>query len=237
MSGQTGTSRSGSSGRILVTPRGSLSPTLAGGLVEGRPRRAPRRLRLASTELDLHLRVYRRRASAARCPCHPPAATAFPSRAKDPGERPPEVAVLIGEVPLSVRPAGDGGARRRGRTVSGRARCGAAGQSRCGCVGPRPGPRPHPHGELGTRGPDPPGRPKPRPGDHAHSGTDARPRAAERNLPTWRNQPRTLTRPSKRFAATGPVEQCWPRLDSAGDKAPPRPSPSAQRPRGAASAA
>ena len=82
--------------------------------------------------------------------------------------------------------------------------------------------RPHPDGKPGARGPDSPGRPKPRPGDPAHPRPDARPRAAERKVPSWPNRPRILTRPSKALLQQrAQYEQWLARLDSAGDKAPP----------------
>ena len=91
--------------RLLVTPRGLLKSDLApSDLVEvgldGAHLGGSRR---ASTELDLHLRVYRRRRDCgAVVHAHPPAATAFAVAGEGiPGNVLPEVAVLMGDVPLA----------------------------------------------------------------------------------------------------------------------------------------
>ncbi len=90
--------------RILVTPRGLLKSDLAPeDLVEvGLDGTRLGGSRLASTELDLHLRVYRRRADCgAVVHAHPPTATGLAVAGE--GIRAdvlPEVAVLLGEVPL-----------------------------------------------------------------------------------------------------------------------------------------
>jgi L-fuculose-phosphate aldolase len=90
--------------RVLVTPRGLLKSDLApedlvgvgsdGSHLGGS--------RLASTELDLHLRVYRRRPDCgAVVHAHPPAATGFAVAGEGiPADVLPEVAVLVGHVPL-----------------------------------------------------------------------------------------------------------------------------------------
>jgi L-fuculose-phosphate aldolase len=91
-------------GRLLVTPRGlpkaDLAPEdlvevdLDGGHLAGS--------RQATTELDLHLRVYRRRRDCgAVVHAHPPAATAFAVAGEGiPADVLPEVALLLGEVPV-----------------------------------------------------------------------------------------------------------------------------------------
>jgi L-fuculose-phosphate aldolase len=58
--------------------------------------------RQATTELDLHLRVYRRRPECgAVVHTHPPAATAFAAAGEQiPGDVLPEVALLMGDVPV-----------------------------------------------------------------------------------------------------------------------------------------
>lgn len=91
--------------RILVTPRGlpksDLAPTdLVEVGLDGTPRGGSR---LASTELDLHLRVYRRRRDCgAVVHAHPPTATAFAVAGEGiPADVLPEVAVLMGAVPLA----------------------------------------------------------------------------------------------------------------------------------------
>jgi L-fuculose-phosphate aldolase len=90
--------------RLLVTPRGLLKSDLAledivevgldGGHLGGS--------RQATTELDLHLRVYRRRPDCgAVVHAHPPTATAFAVAGEGiPADVLPEVAVLTGEVPV-----------------------------------------------------------------------------------------------------------------------------------------
>jgi L-fuculose-phosphate aldolase len=90
--------------RILVTPRGVLKAELrAGDLVEvtlaGKRRKG---LRDATTELDLHLRVYRSRPDCgAVVHAHPPVATAFAVAGEPiPGDVLPEVILLMGEVPV-----------------------------------------------------------------------------------------------------------------------------------------
>ncbi len=90
--------------RILVTPRGVLKAELRpADLVEvtlGGTRR--RGLREATTELDLHLRVYRRRPECrAVVHAHPPVATAFAVVGEPiPGDVLPEVILLMGDVPV-----------------------------------------------------------------------------------------------------------------------------------------
>jgi L-fuculose-phosphate aldolase len=93
-----------SAGRLLVTPRGLLKSELTPEDIvevdlEGRHLGGSR---MASTELDLHLRVYRRRPDCgAVVHAHPPMATAFAVVGEGiPGNVLPEVAVLMGEVPL-----------------------------------------------------------------------------------------------------------------------------------------
>ncbi len=91
-------------GRILVTPRGLPKADLATeDLVdvdlEGRHLAGSQK---ASTELDLHLRVYRAREDCgAVVHAHPPTATAFAVAGEGiPADVLPEVAVLLGEVPV-----------------------------------------------------------------------------------------------------------------------------------------
>jgi L-fuculose-phosphate aldolase len=91
-------------GRLLVTPSGLLKCDLASGdLVEvdlgGGRRRGSRR---ASSELDLHLRVYRRRPDCgAVVHAHPPAATAFAVAGQAlPDDVLPELILYLGSVPL-----------------------------------------------------------------------------------------------------------------------------------------
>jgi L-fuculose-phosphate aldolase len=90
--------------RILVTPRGALKAELRpADLVEVTLAGARRRgLRQASTELDLHLRVYRRRPDCgAVVHAHPPTATGFAVAGEPiPGDVLPEVVLLMGEVPI-----------------------------------------------------------------------------------------------------------------------------------------
>ncbi|MFL5518438.1 MAG: class II aldolase/adducin family protein [Gemmatimonadales bacterium] len=91
-------------GRLLVTPRGCLKCDLRpDDLVVVDPE--GRRLdgsREATTELDLHLRVYRRRPDCgAVVHAHPPAATGFAVAGEGiPGDVLPEITLLMGEVPL-----------------------------------------------------------------------------------------------------------------------------------------
>ncbi len=92
------------SDRVLVTPRGLAKSDLApedlvevdldGAHVSGS--------RQATTELDLHLRVYRRRReSGAVVHAHPPTATAFAVAGEGiPADVLPEIALLMGEVPV-----------------------------------------------------------------------------------------------------------------------------------------
>ena len=91
-------------GRLLVTPRGLAKSDLAPeDLVDvdldGRHLGGSRQ---ASTELDLHLRVYRRRPDCgAVVHAHPPTATAFAVAGEGiPANVLPEVAVLMGDVPV-----------------------------------------------------------------------------------------------------------------------------------------
>jgi L-fuculose-phosphate aldolase len=90
--------------RVLVTPRGLLKSDLAPeDLVEvGLDGSHLGGSRLASTELDLHLRVYRRRGDCgAVVHAHPPAATGFAVAGEGiPADVLPEVALLMGHVPL-----------------------------------------------------------------------------------------------------------------------------------------
>lgn len=90
--------------RLLVTPRGLPKSDLApDDLVEvdldGAHLGGSRQ---ATTELDLHLRVYRRRRDCgAVVHAHPPAATAFAVAGEGiPADVLPEIAVLMGEVPV-----------------------------------------------------------------------------------------------------------------------------------------
>ena len=90
-------------GRVLVTPRGVLKSELRlEDLVEvdlaGSRRKG---FREATTELDLHLRVYRRRDDCgAVIHAHPPTATGFAVAGQGlPGDVLPEIALLMGEVP------------------------------------------------------------------------------------------------------------------------------------------
>ncbi|HEX5387583.1 MAG TPA: class II aldolase/adducin family protein [Gemmatimonadales bacterium] len=98
--------------RILVTPRGCLKAELeASDLVEvtlaGAPVGSPAgprrpRFRRPSSELDLHLRVYRQSEECgAVVHAHPPVATAFAVAGEPiPGDVLAEVALLMGEVPV-----------------------------------------------------------------------------------------------------------------------------------------
>ena len=90
--------------RLLVTPRGCLKNELGpDDLVEvdldGRRLGGSRE---ATTELDLHLRVYRRRPDCgAVVHAHPPAATGFAVAGEGiPGDVLPEITLLMGEVPV-----------------------------------------------------------------------------------------------------------------------------------------
>jgi len=90
--------------RLLVTPRGLPKPDLTPeDLVEvdleGRHLAGSRK---ATTELDLHLRVYRvREDCGAVVHAHPPRATAFAVAGEGiPANVLPEVAVLMGDVPV-----------------------------------------------------------------------------------------------------------------------------------------
>jgi L-fuculose-phosphate aldolase len=90
--------------RILVTPRGLLKAELQpDDLVEvGLDGSARGGSRQPTTELDLHLRVYRRRADCgAVVHAHPPAATGFAVAGEEiPGDVLPEITLLMGRVPL-----------------------------------------------------------------------------------------------------------------------------------------
>lgn len=90
--------------RLLVTPRGALKGDLEpGDLVEVNLRGTRTGgSHEATTELDLHLRVYRRRPDCgAVVHAHPPAATAFAVAGEGiPGDVLPEITLLMGEVPL-----------------------------------------------------------------------------------------------------------------------------------------
>lgn len=90
--------------RLLVTPRGLLKSDLAPeDIVEvGLDGSHLGGSRQATTELDLHLRVYRRRRDCgAVVHAHPPTATAFAvAGERIPADVLPEIAVLTGEVPL-----------------------------------------------------------------------------------------------------------------------------------------
>ncbi len=90
--------------RVLVTPHGVLKCDLEPeDLVvvdlEGRPVDGCRQ---ATSELDLHLRVYRRRPDCgAVVHAHPPTATAFAVAGEAiPGDVLPEITLLMGEVPV-----------------------------------------------------------------------------------------------------------------------------------------
>jgi L-fuculose-phosphate aldolase len=91
-------------GGILVTPRGRLKSELEpADMVEvdldGRHRDGCRE---ATTELDLHLRVYRRRPDCgAVVHAHPPSATAFAVAGEAiPEDVLPEITLLMGDVPV-----------------------------------------------------------------------------------------------------------------------------------------
>jgi L-fuculose-phosphate aldolase len=92
------------SGRILVTPRGMLKGELDPAdlvqvALDGRHADGSRQ---ATTELDLHLRVYRHRPDCgAVVHAHPPVATAFAVAGEAiPGDVLPEITLLMGEVPV-----------------------------------------------------------------------------------------------------------------------------------------
>jgi len=89
--------------RLLVTPRGLLKcelrpDDLVAVDLAGNQRKGSRQ---ASSELDLHLRVYRQRKDCgAVVHAHPPAATAFAVAGEGlPGDVLPEIVLLLGEVP------------------------------------------------------------------------------------------------------------------------------------------
>jgi L-fuculose-phosphate aldolase len=91
--------------RVLVTPRGRLKCELEpADIVEvdldGRHRDGCRE---ATTELDLHLRVYRRRPDCgAVVHAHPPSATAFAVAGEPiPEDVLPEITLLMGDVPVA----------------------------------------------------------------------------------------------------------------------------------------
>jgi L-fuculose-phosphate aldolase len=89
--------------RVLVTPRGVLKSEIRpGDLVEvDLAGRRGKGCREATTELDLHLRVYRQREECgAVIHAHPPTATGFAVAGQGlPGDVLPEIALLMGEVP------------------------------------------------------------------------------------------------------------------------------------------
>ncbi|MDQ3224827.1 MAG: class II aldolase/adducin family protein [Gemmatimonadota bacterium] len=89
--------------RLLVTPRGIVKSELrVEDLVEvNLAGRRSRGYREATTELDLHLRVYRLREDCgAVVHAHPPTATGFAVTGEGlPGDVLPEIALLMGEVP------------------------------------------------------------------------------------------------------------------------------------------
>ena len=89
--------------RLLVTPRGIIKSELGiEDLVEVDLKGSRRRgCREATTELDLHLRVYQRREDCgAVVHAHPPTATGFAVAGQGlPGDVLPEIALLMGEVP------------------------------------------------------------------------------------------------------------------------------------------
>jgi len=90
--------------RLLVTPRGCLKGELEPeDLVEvGLDGRRLDGSREATTELDLHLRIYRCRPDCgAVVHAHPPAATGFAVAGEGiPGDVLPEITLLMGEVPV-----------------------------------------------------------------------------------------------------------------------------------------
>jgi L-fuculose-phosphate aldolase len=105
--------------RLLVTPRGRPKGDLErGDLVEvDLQGRASGGSQDATTELDLHLRVYRRRPDCgAVVHAHPPAATGFAVAGEGiPGDVLPEITLLMGEVPLA--PYGTAGTHALGDAV------------------------------------------------------------------------------------------------------------------------
>jgi L-fuculose-phosphate aldolase len=90
-------------GRLLVTPRGVIkSEICVDDLVQvDLSGRRTKGCREPTTELDLHLRVYRRREDCgAVVHAHPPTATGFAVAGQGlPGDVLPEIALLMGEVP------------------------------------------------------------------------------------------------------------------------------------------
>lgn len=90
-------------GRVLVTPQGMIKSELRpDDLVEvDLDGSRTRGCREPTTELDLHLRVYRRREDCgAVVHAHPPTATGFAVAGQGlPGDVLPEIALLMGEVP------------------------------------------------------------------------------------------------------------------------------------------
>jgi L-fuculose-phosphate aldolase len=90
--------------RVLVTPRGLLKAELEATdlVVVDLDGRHVDGCRQASTELDLHLRVYRRRSDCgAVVHAHPPTATAFAVAGEAiPEDVLPEITLLMGEVPV-----------------------------------------------------------------------------------------------------------------------------------------
>ena len=90
--------------RVLVTPSGLIKSTLtAGDMVEvglaGRKRRGRRN---PTSELDLHLRILRRRPDVgAVVHAHPPAATGFAVAGEEiPANVLPELILMVGRVPI-----------------------------------------------------------------------------------------------------------------------------------------
>ena len=90
--------------RVLVTPRGLLKAELEATdlVVVDLDGRHVDGCRQASTELDLHLRVYRRRSDCgAVVHAHPPTATAFAVAGEAiPEDVLPEITLLMGQVPV-----------------------------------------------------------------------------------------------------------------------------------------
>ncbi|HEU4681405.1 MAG TPA: class II aldolase/adducin family protein [Gemmatimonadales bacterium] len=105
--------------RVLVTPRGVLKSELnSADLVEvDMAGLRLRGYREATTELDLHLRVYRRREDCgAVVHAHPPTATGFAVVGQGlPGDVLPEIALLLGDVPCV--PYSTAGTRALGNAV------------------------------------------------------------------------------------------------------------------------
>ena len=195
--------------RLLVTPRGLLKAELTpDDLVEvgldGITWAAPG---TATTELDLHLRVYRRRPDCgAVVHAHPPTATAFAVAGEGiPGNVLPEVAVLMGEVPLV--PYATTGTPALGDAVEPFLEAHEAvllANHGALAWGPslatariRMESLEHAARILAAAR-------RPRPDNTAHSRPDDRPRAAERNVSSWPNRPRKLTARSKRCCSSGP---------------------------------